>query len=413
MLDIQFVRNQFPALNSSFVFMDNAGGSQTLGSVIARIGEYLTHADVQLGASYSVSQKAGGLLQESTASLARMINANRTEEVVIGQSATMLLRILSICLSRQWQPGDEVIVTNTDHEANVSCWMDLQEKGIVVKIWQINPETLEFDLNDLQQLLSDRTKLVAMVHASNILGTINPIVDIAKVVHAAGALFCVDGVAYAPHRQVDVQAFDVDFYVFSCYKVYGPHQGLMWGKYDLLKEMGGLNHYFIEQYDIPYKFQPGGCNYELTYGLGGIPDYFLALDAHHFPRAAVWTEAERFKSAFDLIAEHEELLAETLLEWLRDQPEITIIGESTSDRTKRVPTIAFIHDKWKSSALVEKIDPHHIGIRFGDFYAKKLIHDLGLEEKDGVVRVSLVHYNSVEEVKRLIAVFEQELAVPA
>ena len=395
MLDLQYVRSHFPALQNDFVFMDNAGGSQVPQQVVERIGEYLSSYNVQLGASYEVSAMAGQKLKEVTSRLAGFIHARRPEEVVVGPSTSMLLRILSICLSRQWQAGDEVIVTNSDHEANVSCWMDLQEKGIVVKIWQLNPETLEFDLEDLRQLLSARTKLVAMVHASNILGTINPVRKVAEVVHDAGALLCVDGVAYAPHRPIDVQALDADFYAFSTYKVYGPHLAILFGRYELLREMDGINHYFIGKEEVPYKFQPGNFNYELTYGLQGILDYFDALQAHHDA------------PLFDLIANHEESLAETLLTYLRDIPEVRIIGRADSKRDQRVPTISFVHEHFQSSDIVSKVDPYHIGIRFGDFYAKKLIHDLDLEEKDGVVRVSLVHYNTVEELNSLIKVFER------
>ena len=394
MLDLPFIRSQFPALRQDFVFMDNAGGAQVPHQVMERITEYLSSWNVQLGASYEVSATAGEKLREATARLARFINAGRPEEVVVGPSTTMLLRILSICLSRQWRAGDEVIVTNSDHESNVSCWMDLREKGIVVKIWRLNPDTLEFEMDELRQLLSPRTRLLAMTHSSNILGTINPIREIAEAVHAAGALLCVDGVAYAPHRPVDVQAFGADFYVFSTYKVFGPHQAIMYGRYEVLREMDGINHYFIEKDQVPYKLQPGNFNFELTYGLQGTLDYFEALQAHH--QAPV----------HELIAAHEEAMSETLLAYLRSVPEIRIIGRPDSGREGRVSTISFVHERYRSSDIVKKVDPHHIGIRFGDFYAKKLIHDLGLAKKDGVVRVSLVHYNTMEEVERLIEVFE-------
>lgn len=393
MLDLSFIRSQFPSLRQDFVFMDNAGGSQVPRQVMERITEYISSWNVQLGASYEVSATAGQKLREATAGLAGFINAGRPEEVVVGPSTTMLLRILSLTLSRQWQAGDEVIVTNSDHEANVSCWMDLREKGIVVKIWKLDPDTLEFDLDDLLQLMSPRTKLVAMVHASNILGTINPVREVADAVHAAGALLCVDGVAYAPHRPVDVQAFGADFYVFSTYKVYGPHQAILYGRYELLRELDSINHYFIGKDQVPYKLQPGNFNFELTYGLQGILDYFDALQAHHEGTVS------------DLIAAHEEALSEALLAYLRSVPEIRIIGRADSHRDRRVPTISFVHERLQSSDIVEKADPHRIGIRFGDFYAKKLIHDLDLEKKGGVVRVSLVHYNTVEEVEALVGVF--------
>ena len=405
MLELDFVRSHFPALRGGFTFMDNAGGSQAPRQVVARIGEYLTNWNVQLGASYEVSATAGEKLAEATRRLAEFIRAARPEEVVIGPSTTMLLRILSLTLSRQWQAGDELIVTNSDHEANVSCWTDLRERGIVVKIWELNPDTLEFELDELRALLTPRTRLVAMVHASNILGTINPIREVAGVVHKAGALFCVDGVAYAPHRLVDVQAFGADFYVFSCYKVYGPHQAILYGRYELLRELDSINHYFIGKDSVPYKLQPGNFNFELTYGLGGTLDYLEAVHDRHFPEGKDRPPAEKYASTFELFAAHEEALSETLLAYLRSVPEVRIIGKTGSDRMARVPTVSFVHDRFKSSEIVRKVDPHRIGIRFGDFYAKKLIRSLGLEEKDGVVRVSLVHYNTIGEVERLIEVF--------
>ena len=406
-LDIEFVRDQFPALENDFVFMDNAGGSQILSSVIDRMQEYFSNYFVQLGGSYEVSANADQKLEDVTKQLAEYINANDYREVVVGSSTTMLLRILSICLREGWQDGDEVIISNSDHEANVSCWTDLQKKGIVIKTWKINPDTLEFDIEDLKKLLTNKTKLVAVVHASNILGTINPIKQFADVVHEAGALICVDGVAYAPHRLIDVQEWDVDFYVFSTYKVYGPHQSVLFGRYEILKELDGLNHYFIGKDEVPYKLQPGNINFELTYSLGGIMQYLLDLYDHHFNGDVTVTNREKYEMSFNLIAEQEQTLADTLINYLNTKSEIRIIGVDAGDKNRRMPTISFVHDKYKSSKIAEQVDQYRIGIRWGDFYAKKIIHDLGLEDKDGVIRVSFVHYNTMDEVNRLINVFEK------
>lgn len=408
-LDLPFIRSHFPALSNDFIFMDNAGGSQVLGSVIDRTSEFFRNHYVQLGASYEVSARAGVLLDKTIGELARFIHARDQREVVIGPSTSMLLRILSICVSRQWAPGDEVIVTNSDHEANVSCWTDLERQGIVIRTWKINPGTLRFELHDLQDLLTSRTRLVAMVHVSNILGTINPIKEVAALVHQAGALFCVDGVAAAPHRLVDVQESDTDFYVFSTYKVFGPHLAVLYGKLELLLQMEGINHYFFTREDVPNKFQPGNVNFELSYSLGAIPAYFAALHDHHFPGDPSHDLRNKLRRSYDLIAGHEEKLADRLIQYLETKSAIRIIGEKTGSRESRVPTISFVHDDRRSSEIVERVDPHRIGIRFGDFYAKKIIHDLGLVEKEGVIRVSLVHYNTTEEVDRLIEVLEMIL----
>ena len=400
-MDIEYVRKQFPALDKDFVFMDNAGGSQVLGKVIQRITGYLIHHNVQLGASYRNSKEAGEKLAWATKQVAKFINANRTEEVIIGPSSSMLFRILSLSISKQWQEGDEVIVTNTDHEANVSPWTDLEEKGIKVKIWKANPNTMELELSELKKLLSEKTKLVAVTHCSNILGSINPIKEITEIVHQNGSLICVDGVAYAPHRQIDVQELDADFYTFSWYKTYGPHLALMYGKYDLLLEMDGINHYFFKKDDIPYKFQPGNLNFELTYSLLGITEYFQEFYKQHFPKDKE-SSVLMLKKSYEVIAQHEQQLAQKLLDFLNENPKVKIIGNPEADASKRVPTISFVHQELKSDDIVTQIDEYRIGIRFGDFYAKKLVKDFGLTQKNGVVRISLVHYNTEEEVKRLI-----------
>jgi len=406
-MNLKFVRTQFPALQQDFIYMDNAGGSQTLKNVAERISSYLLQHNVQLGASYKVSREAGEKLDYATQQVSEYINASRKEEVVIGPSSSMLLRILSLCISKQWQKGDEVIVTNTDHEANVSPWTALQEKGIKVKTWKANPESLELELSDLKKLLNNKTKLVAVTHASNILGSINPIQEIASEVHKAGALICVDGVAYAPHRKVDVQKLDVDFYVFSWYKTYGPHLAVMYGKYDLLYEMEGINHYFFGKKDVPYKFQPGNVNFELTYSLLGVTEYFEKLFQQEFPEEKNIDFQKKLDKVFESIAKHEENIASPLINFLKEHPKVKIIGRETANKDIRVPTISFIHQDMKSNEIVEQVDDYRIGIRFGDFYAKKLIEDAGLKEKNGVVRVSLVHYNSEEEVQRLIWVLKK------
>ena len=405
-LDLNYVRNRFPALKNGFVFMDNAGGSQTLDSVIENISHYLTEHNVQLGASYKISQQSGAALEEAHRSIAGFINAKRTEEVVVGPSTSMLFRILSIVLSKKWQKGDEVIVTNSDHEANISPWRDLEKQGMIVKEWKINPETMRFDVEDLKALLSDKTRLVTMVHASNILGTINPIKEIGKVVHEAGSLFCVDGVAYAPHRMLDMQEWDVDFYSFSTYKVYGPHLAVMYGKYEILRELESFNHYFIGKEEVPYKLQPGNFNFELTYSLLGLTSYLKNVYTHHYSKQETKDERKTYASSYALMAEHEEALSKKLLDYLNAHSKIKVIGETTAAKEQRVPTISFIHEEMKSSDIVKKVDEYGIGIRFGDFYAKKIIEDLNLEQYDGVVRVSMVHYNTLEEVEQLIQALE-------
>lgn len=403
-LDLDYVRQHFPALSGDWAFFDNAGGSQVLRSVAERITEFLYTSNVQLGASYGVSQSASARVQAGTAAMATLVNAAAPEEIVLGSSTSSLLRILAHCFGQTLQPGDEVIVTNCDHEANITPWRELARQGVVVKTWYTNPNTFALDLADLDALLTPKTRLVAVTHTSNILGTINPIRQIADRVHASGALICVDGVAYAPHRRVDVQALDVDFYTFSLYKVYGPHLALLYGKREHLLALPSYNHDFIKATDIPYKFQPGGSSHELGYSLTAIPEYLHQLAQHHGGDAP--DTSAQLDQAFDLIQAHEAALSDRLLAFLHSQPHVRVIGRPDAAPEHRVPTIAFVIEGTSSAQIPPKLDPHHIGIRYGHFYAKRLIEDLDLTGHDGVVRVSMVHYNTLAECDRLIEVLK-------
>ena len=409
-LDMARVRAEFPGLAADMAFFDNAGGSQALGRVVERIGDFLLHSNAQLGASYATSVLAGARVRESNARAAELIGAARPEEVVMGGSATALLRTLVEGLRERFAPGDEVIVTNLDHEANIGAWLSLAGQGVHVRWWEVNRDTLRLEPDDLRALLSPRTRMVALTYASNILGSINPVPEIVRVAHEAGAMVCVDGVAYAPHRAVDVQALGVDFYVFSFYKVFGPHYALLYGKYEHLLRMRNLNHCFIADDDIPYKLQPGNQNYELGYGAIGIGDYLSDLGGGSGGGGAdEGGRQARIAAAFGRIAAHEAGLAGRLLGYLRGRNDVTVVGEGGADPAARVATVSFTAHGRASRAVVEAVDRHRIGIRFGDFYAKRLIRALGLEAQGGVVRVSMVHYNTTEEVDRLIAALDEAL----
>jgi selenocysteine lyase/cysteine desulfurase len=245
-----------------------------------------------------------------------------------------------------------------------------------------------------------------MAHISNILGTINPIKDVASFVHDHGAMICVDGVAYAPHRLVDVQELDVDFYAFSLYKVYGPHYSLLFGKKINLENLPGMNHFFLED-EIPLRFQPGNVNYELSYGLEGVNDYFTRLAQIHVEGAAINGFGNSASLAYNTIALYEETLSARMLDFLNSKSNVRIIGKKEPDRNLRVPTISFVIDHEKSSSIPFQVDKHLIGIRYGDFYARRLIDYLGLAPQEGVIRVSMVHYNTIDEVDRLIKIFDK------
>ena len=399
-LDMSYVRSQFPMLADGYAYLDNAGGSAVLGRVADRVRDYLLNSSVQLGASYGGSVSAGERVIQARESVAQLINAYHPEECVMGGSTTHLLQILCRAIAPSINSGDEIIVTNCDHEANIGPWQRLcEERGATLRIWSVDPSSLELELKDLDALLNSRTRYVAMTHASNILGSVNPVAEVARRVHAVGGKLCVDAVAYAPHRLVDIQASGADYYVFSFYKVFGPHFAVLWGHREALLELPSLNHFFIGQEVIPYKLQPGNLNYELSYGCMGISDYLLDIGQR---LGATGTPRQVMQAAFDAFEVQEDLLAETLLAFLRDAPGVRIIGKPRVTAGDRVPTISFVVAGVQSEAIVRRIDAEQIGIRFGDFYARHLIEELGLTQHGGVVRVSIAHYNTVDEMQRLV-----------
>jgi cysteine desulfurase family protein (TIGR01976 family) len=402
-LDIKYVRSQFPALESGVAFLDNAGGSQVLKSVADRVSEYLLTTSVQTGATYELSMKATERVRTARSKIARLLNAARPEEIVLGPSTTILARFLATAMASQFAPGDEIVLTTFDHESNIGPWHTLKERGVDIKFWSINRDTFDVELAELDKLLTERTKLVCVTHTSNILGTIMPIAEIARRVHESGAKVCVDAVAYAPHRAVDVIGLDVDYYMFSFYKTYGPHYAVLYGKYDNLLELDGLYHYFYGRDKVPMKLEPGNLNYELAWGCTGIVDYLDTLGGGTEDRAAI-------ERAYDKIANHEELIGERLLAYLRDRNDTRVIGSRSSDKCIRVPTISFTIDQKDPEAIVRKIDGDQIGIRYGDFHSRRLIEHLGLSQRNGVIRVSMVHYNTVEEVDRLVASLDRSLS---
>jgi cysteine desulfurase family protein (TIGR01976 family) len=401
MLDVNFVRQHFPALNGEWIFLDNAGGSQILGSIVERISDYLIYTNVQLGASYGVSQQSTQRVDQARHLMATFINAKNSDEIVFGSSTTQLLANLALAMSASFKSGDEVIVTNCDHESNIGAWTRLSALGVVVNTWKVHPETLTLELDDLENLLTEKTRIVAFTAASNVLGTLNSVAKITQLVHRYGAQVCVDAVAYAPHRAIDVQAWNVDYCVFGAYKVYGPHCSVLYGKHEHLLKLTNINHYFIANDDIPYKLQPGSANFELSWGAAGILEYCEML-ATRFNDAPAATAHGRVHQAFEAIADHEAQLAQRFLHFLISQPKVRIIGNKSAEQSQRVPTISFAVEGKHASGIVKAMDPFKIGIRWGDFYARKLIESLGLAKQGGVVRVSMVHYNTLEEVDKLI-----------
>jgi cysteine desulfurase family protein (TIGR01976 family) len=406
-LDLDYVRSQFPGLNRGWTFFDNAGGSQILKGALERINTFLIEKNVQIGGSYEVSQAAAAALYEARTAAMHLVNASRPEEIVFGNSTTALMQNLARALHSQLTAGDEIVITVADHESNIGPWDRLQERGVIIRIWPLNRETMTLDLADLAPLMSERTKLVCVTHCSNLLGSINPIRQIADFVHARGAKICVDAVAYAPHRTVDVQAFDVDYYVFSLYKTYGPHYALMYGKYDLLLALDPLYHYFYGYDKVPAKLEPGNPNYELAYSTCGIVDYLVSLGEQAGETGSV---RQKIEAAYRAITAQEDALTERLLTYLRSRNDCMIVGQSLNRDSQRVPTISFRFDGRDAADLCKAMDAEKIAMRFGDFHSRRLAEYLGLTDHGGMLRVSMVHYNTIEEVDRFTAALDRILA---
>nr|WP_314091760.1 cysteine desulfurase-like protein [uncultured Shinella sp.] len=409
-LDLDFVRSQFPGLSHGWTFFDNAGGSQILKRAVERINTFLYDKNVQIGGSYEVSQAAAKALYEARTAAMHLVNASRPEEIVFGNSTTALLQNLARAMLSQLAPGDEIIITIADHESNIGPWDRLRDAGIVIKTWPLNKDTYTLDLVDLEPLMSARTKLVCVTHVSNILGSINPVREIADFVHARGARICVDAVAYAPHRAVDVQAFDVDYYVFSLYKTYGPHYALMYGKYDHLLELDTLYHYFYGKDKVPGKLEPGNPNYELAYATCGIVDYLTEIGEM---AGETGSTREKIVTAYSAITAQENALVDRLLTYLRGRNDCRIIGHSANRDGTRIPTISFVFDGRDSAEICKAMDTHRIAIRFGDFHSRRLAEYLDLTENNGMVRVSMVHYNTIDEIDRMTKALDTILASSA
>jgi cysteine desulfurase family protein (TIGR01976 family) len=399
-LDVHRARARFPALASDFVFMDNAGGSQCLGAVADAVRDYLLRTNVQLGASYPTSQVAAERVLQGRQAIARLVNVEDDRQVVLGPSTTQLLSNLALAMADDFRAGDELVVTNADHESNVGPFLRLAARGVVVREWPIHSESLTLRLEELEPLLGPRTRLVCMTHCSNVIGTIHDVGAVARRVHAAGARLLVDGVAFAPHRHVDFPSLGADFYVMSLYKVYGPHVAALVAPLEQLEALGNINHEFLAN-QTPYKLQPGNVCYELVAALPELLAYFQELGG-----GGVGT----LSRAFAAMARHEAALADRLLGHLATRRDVRVLGELSAAHERRVPTVSFVPSAKRPEEVVRAVDARGIGIRHGDFYARRLVDALGLGGSGGVVRVSMVHYNTLEEVDRLLVALDAALA---
>jgi cysteine desulfurase family protein (TIGR01976 family) len=403
-LDTDFIRTQYPVFanpdTARWAMFENAGGSYVPRQVIDCLHDFFQYTKVQPYGPFDASIKAGEAMEAGYRAMAGLLNCD-PDELTLGPSTSMNFYVLAQAIRPLLEPGDEIIVTNQDHEANIGCWRRLAEFGAVIREWQVNPQTGELAIEDLKSLVGKRTRLVCFTLCSNIVGTMHDFKAIGDIAHAAGALAIGDGVSFAPHRVLDVNASGLDLYLFSTYKTFGTHLGVMWGKPSVLDTLEPQGHYFNR--DLPhYKFNPAGPLHAEIAALAGIGVYIGAIYDHHFNDG----EPDFHKRAarvFDLFAEHETVQANRILAAIRAIPGARIIGQDRAEAGSRAATIAFTLDGMRCSDAVKRLVEKHIAVRNGHFYALRCLEALALQDTDdGIIRISLVHYNTSEEVDRLV-----------
>ena len=409
MLDIDFVRAQFPAFSSAALqgqmFFENAGGSYTCKPVIDRLFRFYHDRKVQPYAPYEASRLGGAEMDEARARLAAMMGIE-TDELSFGPSTSANTFVLSNAV-RLWLKGKNaaIVVTNQDHEANSGVWRRLADEGIEVREWRIDSQTGHLDPAALAPLLSDgKVKLVCFPHCSNIVAEINPVAEICAMARAAGAFTCVDGVSYAPHGFPDMAELGADVYLFSSYKTYGPHQGIMVLRRGIGAELPNQAHFFNG--DVLYKrFTPAGPDHAQVAACAGMADYVDALYAHHFGAAAA-SPVQRNTAVHDLMRDHEIALTAPLLDYLAARNDLRLIGPRQAAR--RAPTLAVALDR-PALPVATALAGHGIMAGGGDFYAVRPLEALGVDREKGVLRLSFVHYTTKAEVDHLIGALDRVL----
>lgn len=400
--DVEQIRAQFPALASGAIFFDNPGGTQVARRVVERMSEYLVRCNANHGGAFYTSIESDAVLDAAHAAMADFLGAGSPNEIVFGPNMTSLTFTLSRALGRRLAPGDEIVVTRLDHDANIAPWLLLAEdRGAVVRWVDLRPEDCTLDMGDFEAQISDRTKIVACGYASNAVGTINDIQAVVQMAHAAGALCYVDAVQYAPHGPIDVQALDCDFLVCSPYKFFGPHTGVLFGKYALLD---GLRAYKVRPAEDkpPHKFETGTQNHEGQAGTLGCIEYFEWLGGQVSSQG---TRRDKLVRAMTALADYERELGAHLLEGLQTIAGLKIRGITQGDQlTRRVPTVSFTLANWHPRQLAERLAAERIYTWDGNYYALAIMERLGLQESGGMLRVGLAHYNTRAEVDRLISV---------
>lgn len=394
--DVEAARRQFPSLNRPVegdtlpVYFDNPAGTQVPQRVMDAVTEYYMTRNANAGGAFLTSQRNDEAVELARKTVAEFLNASDPREIVFGPNMTTLNFALSRALARTLKPDDEIVLTRMDHDANVAPWLHIADDlGLTVRWVDINPADATLNLDTLEAALNEHTRVVATVHASNAVGTINPIEKIADMVHAAGALYVVDAVQSAPHIALDVQAIDCDFLLCSAYKFFGPHIGIMYGRYELLAE---LPVYKVRpaKDEPPHRWETGTQSFETINAVTQAIKYLASFGG------------DDIRQGMQAVREYETELVQHLLEGLQQIEGITIAGITEPDRmAERVPTVVFVKEGYTSAQIAQYLAKQYIYVWDGHYYAVEIMEALGYAEH-GMVRVGLAHYNTHDEIDRLL-----------
>jgi cysteine desulfurase family protein (TIGR01976 family) len=408
--DLEAIRSQFPALSvnddgAARVYFDNPAGTQVPRSVVERMSDCMLGASANLGGYFRTSDLAGEIVADAQATMADFLNAPSSDEIVFGQNMTSLTFHLSRSIGRYFSEGDEVVLSRMDHDANVEPWVLMaRDHGLVVRWLPFDTQSFEIDLSKLDDILTDRTRLVCIGGASNLTGTINDVENICRKARDAGAWTFVDGVQSAPHVATDVQAIGCDFFVCSAYKFFGPHQGILWGKRDVLER---LEPYKVKPAPdtIPWSFAPGTASHEGLAGTAAAIDYLARIGASTTDNAT--DRKAGLARGMQVMFDYEQELSGHLISGLQALPSVTVQGITAAERMNwRVPTVAFTHASVRPAEVAKALAQRNIFVWSGHNYAVEAADALGILESGGAVRVGPVHYNSLAEIDTLLAALE-------
>lgn len=398
--DLDFIRSQFPAFSEpslqGWAFFENAGGSYPCMQVIDKLNNFYTRNKVQPYYPYPAAQEAGRQMDETYRRMAEYLNVS-PEEIHFGPSTTQNIYVLANAMRPMWNDGDQIIVSCQDHEANAGAWRRLGDRGIKVVEWHVDPQTGLLDPEVLRGLITERTRMIAYPHCSNVIGHINPVKMISQMAQEKNVLTVVDGVGYAPHGFPDLSELGADIYLFSLYKTFGPHLGLMYVNKELIGKMENQAHFFKEGV-ARSMLTPAGPDHAQIAAASGILDYFDAVYDHHFDAENV--PAERNRKLNELFREHEEALMKPLLEYLSDRDDLRIIGPTTID--DRAPIIAILPLEKSVEDVYKSLTEYQLMLGKGHFYAVRPLREMQIPEDPGLIRMSFVHYTSREEVDQLM-----------